>query len=102
MTLGFIDSLLEVGLSLYYGIGAKRNQVAARKCFQKLIKAKSDDVAEATREDAYYMIGIASLQIGDIKKSISKARFYFERADKDDDHSAAQLLLWMTGRSRGK
>jgi len=97
--MGELDSLLEVGLSFYYGIGTKKNPQAACKCFQRIIRSKPIKTTEATREDAYYMLGIASLEGKGIRQSISKARSYFELADKDDDHRAAQLLLWMTGRS---
>jgi len=98
VAMGELDSLLEVGLSFYYGIGTTKNSQAACKCFKRILKAKPSKTTETTREDAYYMLGVASLEGKGIKQSISKARSYFEQADKDDDHRAAQLLLWMTGR----
>jgi TPR repeat protein len=99
VAMGELDSLLEVGLSLYYGIGTTKSPQAACKCFQRIVRAKPSKTTESTREDAYYMLGVASLEGKGIRQSISKARSYFEQADKDDDHRAVQLLLWLTGRS---
>lgn len=56
VAMGDIDSLLEVGLSLYYGIGTKQDQKAACKCFQRIVKTKPSLITEATREDAYHML----------------------------------------------
>jgi TPR repeat protein len=100
VAMGDIDSILEVGLSLYYGIGTKRDQKAACKCFQQIVKAKPSLVTEATREDAYHMLGIASLEGKGVEQSITTARSFFERANKDEDHRAAQLLLTLTGRRK--
>ncbi len=69
---------------------------------QQIVKAKPSEVTEYSREEACYMLGIAYLEGKNIKQSLSKARSFFERANKDEDHRAAQLLLTLTGQSRGK
>jgi TPR repeat protein len=102
VTMGELDSLLEVGLSLYYGIGTKKNLQASLKCFNQIIKTKPSSVTEYCREEAFYMLGIASLNGHGTKQSLSKARSFFESANKDEDHQAAQLLLTVIGRNNCK
>lgn len=102
VTMSELDSLLEVGLSLYYGIGTKKNLQASIKCFKQIIKAKPSSVTEYCREEAFYMLGIASLTGQGTKQSLSNARSFFESANKDEDHQAAQLLLTVIGRNNSK
>ncbi len=102
VTMGFMDSLLELGLSLYYGVGVDEDRRAACKCFRKLIQTDQNDVAESTRENAFYMLGVAHLEGSGVIRSIAKARALFEKANKDEDHTASQLLLLLTGRHQNK
>jgi TPR repeat protein len=102
VAMGELDSLLEVGLSLYYGIGTKKDPQAGFKCFRQIIKSKPSSVTEYCQEEAYYMLGIATLNGKGTKQSLSRARFFFETANKDEDHHAAQLLLTVIGRNNSK
>lgn len=98
--MGEMDSLLEVGLSLYYGVGVNKDRKAACKCYQKLIRAEQNAVTESSREDAYYMLGIAHLEGSGVSRSIAKARILFEKANKDEDHRSSQLMLILIGRNK--
>ncbi|MBK9508458.1 MAG: SEL1-like repeat protein [Cytophagaceae bacterium] len=50
-------------------------------------------------DEANYMLGKIYLEGEVIEKNIEKARFHFELADKDNDHSSAQEILLIIGRS---
>jgi len=99
VALGHMDSLLEVGLTLYYGVGVKADRKAACKCFRKITIIEQNEVAQSTREDAFYMLGVAYLEGTGVKRSVVKARALFEKANKDEDHGASKLLLLLTGRN---
>ncbi len=95
-----MDSLLEVGLYQYHGIGVKPDQSMAVKTFRKLLSFKSKGiVCEQSIEDAYYCLGIAYLEGKGVQRSISKARSMFGLADEDLDHEASELYLRLIGRN---
>lgn len=97
--MGDLDSNLEVGLCLYFGLGVKQDPKAACSCFRKVTREDYPDISVRSREDAHYWLGVAYLEGRGVKQSVKKARKMFEIADVDLDHEPARDLLTLVGRS---
>jgi TPR repeat protein len=89
--LGDDGVLVQLGIHAYWGRGVRIDHEAAVRYFRKAIKGKN--ISESDRDDAFFYLGIAYLEGKGIRKSIPMARKHFERANKDNDHLAAQRLL---------
>jgi uncharacterized protein len=99
-SLGDLESLLEIGLSLLFGIGVRKDESAAFDAFRMLSRRKPCcDASERGIEDAHYWMGVCYLSGSGVRRSLAKARECLEIADRDGDHEAAGVLLWITGRS---
>ena len=99
--MGDIDSVFQVGLCYLFGIGTKKDYEVAYKCMQKIIRDKSSNLCERTKEDALYWIGIFHLLgIGGAEKSVAKARSFLEAANKDCDHEQANEILNLIGKTK--
>jgi hypothetical protein len=85
------DVLIQLGIHYYWGKGVLVDHAFAVRLFRNAIKRKY--AAEDSLEDAFFYLGIAYLEGNGVKKSLRMARKYFERANKDNDHPAAQRLL---------
>jgi uncharacterized protein len=89
--LGNDDVLVQLGIHSYWGKGVRADHAAAVRFFRKAIKGKN--ISESDRDDAFFYLGIAYLKGNGVRRSLPMARKHFERANKDDDHLAAQRLL---------
>lgn len=83
--------LIQLGIHLYWGKGVLTNHQAAVRYFRKAIRGKNG--SECDRDDANFYLGIAYLEGKGVTKSLRMARRHLERANRDNDHLAAQRLL---------
>ncbi len=81
------DALIQLGIHYYWGVGVRKDPVAAVRCFRKA--AVGTDICEASRDDAFFYLGIAYLEGKGVRASIATARKLFQRANLDNDHPAA-------------
>lgn len=87
---------LTLAMCYYYGIGTKKDKLNALKHFENI---KIPDNTSNEVDEANYMIGKIYLDGVVVKKSIEKARYYLELADKDEDHHSAKEILFIIGRT---
>jgi len=85
------DDLVQLGIHFYWGKGVRRDHAAAVSFFRRASKAKR--IGEDERNDAFFYLGNAYLEGNGVKRSLPMARRCFERANKDNDHPAAERLL---------
>jgi len=85
------DALIQLGIHYYWGKGVKKNPKAAIRCFRMASKAKN--ISEGGRDDAFFLLGVAYSEGEGVRTSIPSARRLFERANIDNDHSAARRML---------
>jgi uncharacterized protein len=83
--------LVQLGIHLYWGKGVRTGHAEAVRCFRKATHGKY--ISEWERDDAFFYLGIAYAEGKGARKSLALARKCFERANKDNDHLAAQRLL---------
>jgi len=101
--MGDLEAYYQVGLCYYFGFGVKTNFKAAYKCFKKIATEGKppQDLSERTQEDALYWMAIFHLLgIGEVKRSVTKARKLLESADKDWDHEQANEILNLIGKTK--
>lgn len=91
VALGDDGDRVQLGIHSYWGKGVRTDHAAAVRCFRRAVSGKN--MAEFERDDAFFFLGIAYLEGNGVKKSLSIARKHLERANKDNDHLAAQRLL---------
>jgi uncharacterized protein len=77
----FYPALLDLGKCYYFGVGVRKNAHEAILCFKKLLSHEETECEEDV-EDALYYLGLAHLQGMGCKRSTSKAKRYFEKANK--------------------
>jgi len=85
---------IELAYCHYYGLGTPINKEKALIIFETI--AKNDPENKNTGyeiDDANYYLGLYYLEGTYIEKSTEKARFYFEKANRDQDHRPANELL---------
>jgi TPR repeat protein len=87
--------LIQFGIHSYWGKGVRTDHAAAVRYFRRAIRGKN--MSECDRDDANFYLAIAYLEGKGVKKSLSIARKYLERANRDNDHLAAQRLLKQFG-----
>jgi len=88
----FDDSVwVQLGIHSYWGKGLRTDHRAAVRFFRKAIRGKN--MSECDRDDANFYLGIAYLEGKGVRKSLRRAQEHFERANRDNDHLAAQRLL---------
>lgn len=83
--------LIQLGIHFYWGKGVRTDHQAAVRCFRKVIRGRN--LSECDRDDANFYLGIAYLEGKGVRKSPRMAQKHFERANRDNDHLAAQRLL---------
>jgi len=82
--------LIQLGIHSYWGKGVRTDHQAAVHYFRKAIRGKN--MSECDRDDANFYLGIAYLEGNGVRKSLRMAQKHFERANRDNDHLAAQRL----------
>ena len=80
----------------YYGIGIEKNKNKALTIFKNI---KTPENTEFEVDESNYYIGKIYLEGEIVDKSIEKARYYFELANKDEDHNSANEILLIIGRT---
>ncbi len=85
------DALVQLGIHLFWGKGARKDSKAAVRCFRAA--TKSNNISEVGRDDAFFLLGLAHYQGAGVKKSVSKATQLLRRANKDSDNPSASRLL---------
>lgn len=85
------EDLVQLGVHCYWGKGVHTDRAAAVRCYRKAIRGKN--ISESGRDDAFFYLGVAYLVGDGVRKSQATARKCLERANKDNDHPAAQRLL---------
>jgi TPR repeat protein len=83
--------LIQLGIHSYWGKSARKDHATAARCFRKAIR--SNNVSELDRDDANFYLAIPYLEGKGVGKSQRTAKKYLERANRDNDHLAAQRLL---------
>lgn len=83
--------LIQLGIHSYWGKGVRAGYAEAVSLFRKAIHGKN--ISECDRDDANFYLAIAYLEGKGTAKSLPIARKHLERANRDNDHVAAQLLL---------
>lgn len=83
--------LIQLGIHSYWGKGVRTDHQAAVRCFRKAIRGKN--MSECDRDDANFYLGIAYLEGKGVGQSLRMAQKHLERANRDNDHLAAQRLL---------
>jgi TPR repeat protein len=89
--------LIQLGIHFYWGKGVRTNHLEAVRFFRKAIEGKN--LSECDRDDANFYLGIAYLEGKGVRMSPRMAKRHFERANRDNDHLAAQRLLRQLTRS---
>jgi len=82
---------IQLGIHSYWGKGVRTDHAEAVRYFRRAAKGKN--ISESERDDANFYLAIAYLEGKGVKKSLSMARKHLERANRDNDHLAAQRLL---------
>jgi len=85
------DALIQLGIHYYWGKGVRRNPGAAVRCFRVATKAKN--ISGVGRDDAFFLLGIAYYEGRGVQASIPNAKKFFEQANIDGDHVAADAIL---------
>lgn len=85
------STLLYIGEYYFEGIHFDQDLNLAIKYFRRLIK--SNNVEEYTQEKAMCWLGIAYWKGKGVKRSLTKARQLFMRANRDKDNPEAEELL---------
>lgn len=85
------DVLVQLGIHSYWGKGVRTDHAEAVRLFRRAIRGKN--MWECDRDDANFYLGIAYLEGKGVPKSLRTARKHLERANRDNDHLAAQRLL---------
>jgi TPR repeat protein len=83
--------LVQLGVHSYWGKGLRTDHQAAVRCFRKVIRGK--DIWGWGLDDANFYLAIAYLEGKGVRQSIRMAQKHLERANRDNDHLAAQRLL---------
>jgi uncharacterized protein len=84
-------ALIQLGIHYYWGKGVRRNPRAAIRCFRAATKI--EDICETGRDDAFFFLGIAYYEGRGVQASIPNAKKFFQRANIDSDHVAADRML---------
>lgn len=101
VSMGYKDSLFQVGLCYLFGFGTKQNFAEAQRCLDLIIANDAAAICQRTKEDALYWMAILSLLgLGGVKRSIGQVRQMLESANADDDHEQANEILNVLGKSR--
>lgn len=88
----FDDSVhIQLGIHFYWGKGVRADHQAAVRCFRKVIRGRNR--SECDLDDANFYLGVAYLEGKGVRKSMRMAQEHLERANRDNDHLAAQRLL---------
>jgi TPR repeat protein len=89
------DAALDVGYCYQYGIGVRRNQLAAEAAYKKAIKSiQPCTISQWDREEAMYHYAVLLLDRGtDEPRYKQRAIALLNRANEDDDYPAASILL---------
>jgi hypothetical protein len=82
---------LQLGIHYYWGIGVRKNHNEAVRAFRKTVQARF--IAEVERDDAFFYLAIAHLEGNGVRQSLRTATKLLKRANIDNDHPAARLLL---------
>ena len=91
---------IKLAYCYYYGIGTTVDRKAAFEIFEKIATDKSEFRNFGFEiDDANYYLGLYYLEGNEVRKSLEKAREYFEKANVDNDHRNANELLLIIGRS---
>lgn len=85
------DALIQLGIHYYWGKGIRRNTKQAVRCFRMATQGKN--ISEAGRDDAFFLLGVAYSEGEGVRASIRHARKLLQRANVDNDHSAASKML---------
>jgi TPR repeat protein len=93
------DALVEVGRRYYAGAGVRSDPKRAVRCFYQAVASKN--ITQAGREDAMFHIGVAFHEGRGVKISDARAIRWLARANRDDDHAAARILIENIARERG-
>jgi TPR repeat protein len=84
------DACVEVGYCLQYGIGVRRNPMAAAAAYQAASRSRC--ITEHGREEALYHLAVVHLDDGGTRGR-SRARTLLRQAAADGDYPAAIDLL---------
>lgn len=85
---------IEVAYCHYYGLGTSINKEKAFIIFETIVNNDPENNNTGYEiDDANYYLGLYYLEGAYIEKSIEKARFYFEKANRNQDHRPANELL---------
>jgi TPR repeat protein len=84
-------ALIQLGIHYYWGKGVRRNPRAAVRCFRAATKVR--DISGAGKDDAFFFLGIAYYEGCGVQVSIPRAKTFFEQANVDGDHVAADGML---------
>ena len=102
-SMGDGDATLQIGLSLMFGLGVRRDVQGARSAFLRVISGGTDSsVCQRSREDARFWLAVIDLIDGrrHTKRSLSDARALLEWANRDGDHEQANALLNLIGKTQ--
>lgn len=92
--------VIQLAHCYYYGLGIDADKQKAFDIFKLIVDdSNSLNYFEYDIDNACYHIGLYYLNGEIVRKSIEQARYYFERANKDDNHSLANDILLMIGKS---
>ncbi len=84
-------TLIQLGIHSYWGKGVLTDHEEAVRLFRRAVRGKN--IWESGRDDANFYLAIAYLEGKGVRKSLRTARRHLERANRDNDHLAAQRLL---------
>jgi TPR repeat protein len=91
----------EIGMCYYFGLGTTKDISNAIKYFKALIKNEYWH-SEYEFEEANYILGRLYLEGIHLKKSISKAIYHLNIANRENDHRSAQDILLFLKKSPKK
>jgi TPR repeat protein len=95
------SNVIQLAYCYYYGIGTTVDKEKAVEIFERIVNDNSENRnCDYDVEDANYYLGLTYLDGTIVKKSLKRARLYFEKAIIDKDHRSANDILLLIGRSR--
>lgn len=101
MQLDHADYSFKVGLCYYYGIGTDVNKEKALKHFKKVAKDKNKFHTPYEIDESNLYLGFIYLEGEVAKRSLKKAKKYFERANEVNEHETAREMLLLLGELDG-
>ena len=97
----FKTNFIQLAFCYHFGIGTEQDKLKAFDIFLNIANDVSEfRTCEVEIEEANYYLGLYYLEGQVVQKSIKKARYFFQKANADNDHRSSNDILLLIGRSK--